>query len=392
MKKFLFSLFTAAFSLTYLSAQQMSYYPNMVGSPGQSFVIANDDTIYASDMDFNTGTVGAGSVWNFQGLDQDGLDTLHFLSLTAQEATDFPSGNLVIESNVGRIVFDKDAPTGLFLQGTNADFQGIGLSLNYTPPQQTLPAVASLGSTAHTISYVDEIVFTGIDTNVLGCQVNIDSIQLKRTSDYTVTFPATGELRLPLDTFTYTLMSIATERTLDSIFIYSATGISGGTCPGFGLSAPIGWSLAPNTLIVLSGFASGSVVVDSAFTASWYDPYTISPVCIVDFTYDSAYLDTNFLGFRFKALNTPDIGFEEVDQIDLNVYPNPASSLLMLQTDAILTDATMYIYNAQGQQVRALNLNGSNSVDVSALNNGMYFYQLANGTKLLHQGKFVIKK
>jgi hypothetical protein len=392
MKKFLFSLFTAAFTFTYLGAQQMSYYPDMVGSPGQSFVIANDDTIYASDMDLNTGTTGAGSVWNFQGLDFDGLDTLHFLSLTPQEAADFPSGNLVIESNVGRIVFDKNPATGLFLQGTNADFQGIGLSLNYTPPQQTLPAVASLGSSAHTVSFVDEVVYTGIDTNVLGCQVTIDSIEIKRISDYTVTFPATGELRLPLDTFTYTLMSIATERTLDSIFIYSPTGISGGTCPGFGLSAPVGWSLAPNTLIVLSGFASGAVTVDSAFTASWYDPYTISPVCIVDFTYDSAYLDTNFLGFRFKALNTPDIGFEEVDQIALNVYPNPASSILMLQTEAVLTDATMYIYNAQGQQVKAIYLNGSNSVDVAALNNGIYFYQLANGTKLLHQGKFMIKK
>jgi hypothetical protein len=52
----------------------------------------------------------------------------------------------------------------------------------------------------------------------------------------------------------------------------------------------------------------------------------------------------------------------------------------------------MYIYNAQGQQVRTTNLNGSNRVDVAGLNNGMYFYQLANGNKLLHHGKFMISK
>lgn len=392
MKKFLFSLLTVAGTFTYISAQQMSYYPNMVGTPGQSFIIANDDTLLASDMNFNTGSVGAGIIWNFQGLDFDGLDTMNFVSLTPQEAIDFPSGTMVNESNIGRIVFEEDDATGLFLQGSNLDFQGVPLSLNYNPAQQTLPAVTSLGSSVNTVSYVDETVYVGIDTNVLGCQVTIDSIQLKREADYTVNFNSTGELRLPLDTFAYALCGISKEITVDSIFVFCPTGISGGTCGTFGLNAPVGWGLAPDILIQLSGFAAGAVVHDSSYTASWYAPYTIAPLCIMDFTYDSAYLDTSYLGIKFKALNTPDIGFEQVDMIDLNIFPNPASTLLMLQTNAILTDATMYIYNAQGQQVKAVVLNGTNAVDVSTLTDGSYFYQLADGTKLLHHGKFMVKK
>lgn len=392
MKKSLFSLLTVTFTLTYIQAQQMSYYVDMVGSPGQSFVIAQDDTINPGDFDLNIGTVGAGVIWNFQGLDNNGLDTINFLNMNAQEMIDFPGGNLVIESNVGRIVFDKDVANGLFLHGTAQDFQGVPLSLNYTPPQQTLPAVASLGSTAHTISMVDETVYVGIDTSVLGCNIRIDSLEFARRSDYTVTIDATGELRLPLDTFTYALRALSSERTLDSIFIYCPLGISGGTCVGFGLAAPVGWSLAPDILISLSGFAPAAVSSDSTFTASFYDPYTISPICIVDFYYDSAYVDTNFLSVKFKGLNTPDIGFEQVDQIDLMVYPNPAANFLILETSADLTNATMFIYNAQGQQVRATALNNTHQIDVSGLNNGVYFYQLADGNKLLHRGRFIVKK
>lgn len=397
MKKSLFSLVTVAYTLTYIQAQQMSYYPNMVGTPGQSFVIANDDTIMTNDMDFNPGTTGAGAVWNFQGLDFDGLDTMNFVSLTAQELIDFPSGTMVNESNLGRIVFEEDDATGLFLQGTNLSFQGVPLSLNYTPAQQTLPAVASLGTITNTISVVDERVFVGIDTLIslspgFDCQITIDSIQLKRYADYNVEFTSTGELRLPLDTFVYALCAISKEITMDSISIYAPIASSGAACGLFGISIPVGWSLAPDPLIQLSGFAAGAVTLDSSYRASWYVPYTIAPVCIVDYYYDSAYVDTNFLGVKFKGLNTPDIGFEQVDQIDLTVYPNPAANFLILETSADLTNATMFIYNAQGQQVRATALNNTHQVDVSGLNNGVYFYQLADGNQLLHRGRFIVKK
>jgi hypothetical protein len=391
MKKSLFSLLTAAFCLTNISAQQMSYYTDMVGSPGQSFIMANDTNL-VFDIDLNTGATGINQIWNFQGLDADQLDTLNFLTPTVQEGIDFPGVNLINESNVGRIAFDKNIATGLFLQGISLDFAGTPASLNYNPPQKTLDDVNSIGTTFNTVSYVDENIYVGISQNAFGCQVDIDSIEIKRRSDYTVNFDATGELRMPLDTFDYALRAMTTEITLDSIFIYCPTGISGPSCTLLGLSAPVGWSLAPDALIQFSGFAAGAVTLDSAFTAVFYVPYTISPVCIIDLNYDSAYTDTNFYTARFKGDNTPDIGFEQVDQISLNVYPNPTASILNLQTDVVLTDASIFIYNAQGQQVRTQTLNGSNNVDVSALTNGMYYYQLVKGKTLLHFGKFMIEK
>lgn len=389
MKKFLFSVLTAAFTFTFLQAQQMSYYVDMVGNVGQNFIYAEDTLIAPGEMNLNLGDTGAGVVWNFQGIDLDIMDTLYFVALTGPEATDYPGANIVMESNLGRLIFDKDVANGLFFHGASFSMGGFGVNIDYNPPQQALPAVCSLHSTASTQSAIREKIFVDIDTIVLGCNIVIDSIYLKRDVDFTVNFDATGELRLPLDTFDYTLRAISKEVTLDSIFIYSTTGF---TCAFPPVTVPPGWSLAPDILIAFSGFAPAAVVNDSTFRATWYDPYTISPICLVDFDYDSAYVDTNFFTVRFKGNDTPDIGFEAIDQIPLTLYPNPASDLLMLETNASLADATMFIYNAQGQQVRTINLNGSNMINLEGFTNGMYFYQLANGKKLLHHGKFMVKR
>lgn len=390
MKKFLFSLLTVAISISFTSAQQMSYYIDMVGSPGQSLILAKDTSPFITDFVLDMSDTGAARVWSFEGLDSDELDTLNFMNLNAQESIDFPGANIVMESNIGRIVFNKDASTGLYLLGTSLVFAGFPLGLGYNPGQRTIPGVCSLHTVDSTSSVVDEIFYTGIDTNIFGCQITIDSIRLKRTSYYHVHFDATGELRLPLDTFDYTLRAVSFEVTVDSVFNYCPNGINPISC--FGMSAPIGWSLMSDQLIAMSGFADSAVVHKTTHAASWYNPYTISPICVVDLTYDPGYTDTNFVSVTFKGNNTPDIGLETVDQILLNVYPNPASNLLILQTNADISKSTLYIWNAQGQQVKTVNMNGSNMIDVSGLTNGMYFYQLADGKKLLHNGKFIIKR
>lgn len=392
MKKFLLSLLTVALFTGVSNAQQnMYYYVDMVGSPGQQFIYSIDTLVDISDMDLNFADTGAGVVWNFQNLDADDADTIVFDNLNAQEMTDFPTGNLVMSSSLGRIVFNKNVGTALELLGTSVDFGGFPVSLQYVPGQRLFPEMSGLHTMDSTTSYVIENVFVDIDTAIVGCapSVQIDSIRLTRNSVYKVNFDATGELRLPLDTFPYTVRAISEEATVDSIFVYSTSGF---TCTFPPITVPAGWSLAPDLLIQLAGFANSAVTVDTLRTASWYYPYTISPVCVVDYQYDPGFTDTTFLSVRYKGTDTPDIGFEQIDQIPLVVYPNPASEVLMLQTTADITDATMYIFNAQGQQVKAMPLNGANMISLEGMANGMYFYQLGSGKKLLHHGKFLIKK
>lgn len=389
MKKFLFSVLTAAFTFTSLSAQTYTVY--MVGSPGYNFKMAQDDTITPGELPLDLSVTGAGQIWDFDQLDADNEDTLYFQTPNATELTEFPAGNLVMESNIGRIIFEKDPLSGLYLHGTALSMGGFDLSLNYSPAQRILLPNNTLGTIDSTVSTINEKIYVGIDTTIGGtCQVVIDSIWVKRQSKFKFHFDAAGELRLPATTYPNTLRCVALEHTIDTIYIYCPNGIDIGTC--FVMSAPIGWSIAPDFLIQLSGFGEGGIAQDSTQTASWYTADASSPICVV--TYETAYdnSDTTFFNVRYASTANADIGFEEYSLIDLQTYPNPASNVILLQTSAEIGDATLYIYNSIGQQVRTVNLNGSNAVDVSTMSNGMYFYQLANGKKLLHHGKFMVKR
>jgi len=391
MKKVLFSLLTVAFSFSWANAQT-PYYTSTSGSPGHWISISEDQNVDVTDMTLNVGTTGPDQIWNFQGLDVDASDTINFLFPTVDETNEFPGANVIVESNLGRIVFNKDDASGLFLMGTGMDVFGNYTGLNYNPPQKQLDDVNDLGTTFNTISYVDESIYVGIDTNVFGCQITIDSIGIKRQSNYTVNFDSDGELRLPTDTFVYTLRSTNVETTIDSIFIFCPTGISGGTCGAFGLTAPVGWSLAPDDLIALSGIANSAIELDTITTQAWYHPQGVFPFCIVDYTIDPGFTDTTFNIVRFKATDGSDIGYEDVALVDMSIYPNPASSIMMIQTNADLSSATMLVYNVQGQQIRSVSLNGNNSVDVADMDNGMYLYTIVSDKKLLNHGKFVVKK
>src|SRR5688572_11114935 len=388
MKKFLFALLTVACSFSLLRSQTYTVY--MVGNIGYHFDLAQDTMPDMTDLPLDMSEVGPDLVWNFQGLDPDVLDTINFVDLTGQEQTDFPAGNLVMESNFVRIVFDRDVLSGLYLHGSSLSFAGNDLSLNYVPAQRTIPATCNLGTQDSTTSYIEESVFVGIDTTIFTCNIVIDSIMIKRRAIYHIEFDAEGELRLPNDTFPSSLRAVTSEYTIDSIFVYCPNGINPVQC--FGISAPIGWSLAPDALIQLSGFADSAVTHGVTHAASWYVENASSPVCIVDIIYDPGFSDTSYVGVRYSNGQNADIGFETINSINLNVYPNPANNLIYLQTADNITNASMYFYNAQGQLVKSVGLNGANTVDVTGLSNGMYFYRLVNDKTLLHQGKMMIKK
>jgi hypothetical protein len=63
---------------------------------------------------------------------------------------------------------------------------------------------------------------------------------------------------------------------------------------------------------------------------------------------------------------------EEQSAIDLNVYPNPASDFITLQGD-VKSNATVEVYNAQGQKMFNGIIPPSRQLDVSSWNAGMYF-------------------
>lgn len=69
----------------------------------------------------------------------------------------------------------------------------------------------------------------------------------------------------------------------------------------------------------------------------------------------------------------------------LLIYPNPINNIFIIQGNSI-ANSTMKIYNALGQEVYGQQLTADKEeVDISILENGMYFIQIQNAKKMLNK-------
>jgi hypothetical protein len=78
------------------------------------------------------------------------------------------------------------------------------------------------------------------------------------------------------------------------------------------------------------------------------------------------------------ACETVGVGQLAVDswQLAVIVYPNPASSLITVEADELLTNCTFTIYNLHGQEVLRQRITQETTVlDISHLPSGIYFYR-----------------
>ena len=80
-------------------------------------------------------------------------------------------------------------------------------------------------------------------------------------------------------------------------------------------------------------------------------------------------------------------------QYQLNVYPNPLSSVTTINTNIPLKNATLKLENYLGQTVRHLkNLNGqTNTLHLDNLQDGLYFMQLIEDNIIVATKKIVVK-
>ena len=72
------------------------------------------------------------------------------------------------------------------------------------------------------------------------------------------------------------------------------------------------------------------------------------------------------------------------------MYPNPSKGIISILSD---TDGDFRVVNQLGQTVKTFKVTNSsnNTIDLEYLNNGIYFIQGTNGTKIT-TGKLIIKK
>jgi uncharacterized delta-60 repeat protein len=100
----------------------------------------------------------------------------------------------------------------------------------------------------------------------------------------------------------------------------------------------------------------------------------------------------NFALARYNIANTIDINGIESQINELKIYPNPFSSFTTLNTDVILRDASLTIYDIYGQQISRIN-NISSGIIIFHRDNlpgGIYFAQLIQDNISIAISKLVI--
>lgn len=70
------------------------------------------------------------------------------------------------------------------------------------------------------------------------------------------------------------------------------------------------------------------------------------------------------------------------NKIDFSVYPNPTKDLLTINIDNTLKNSVLIIYNTLGTEIMKINgLNSTKTIDISNLNNNLYYIKIINGDK-----------
>lgn len=82
----------------------------------------------------------------------------------------------------------------------------------------------------------------------------------------------------------------------------------------------------------------------------------------------------------------------EVPQTKFNVYPNPARQQLRIDLDRPVTNGDVVLYNITGQKVMQERLEKEkNTIGISGLNPGIYFYQLQENGLAIGSGKLLVE-
>lgn len=90
---------------------------------------------------------------------------------------------------------------------------------------------------------------------------------------------------------------------------------------------------------------------------------------------------------------TSTVGIEETKKLDISAYPNPANNVFNIELDGAGSDViTVQLQNLLGQKVIDEKIsNGVNTLDVSKLKSGIYFYTISRNGNAVETKKLVIK-
>jgi hypothetical protein len=82
----------------------------------------------------------------------------------------------------------------------------------------------------------------------------------------------------------------------------------------------------------------------------------------------------------FEAVKAPVTGLQTQQMNDINIYPNPANTVVTIETNQTKGRQLVSIYNTSGQMVKQSEVSESGMVriDISDLRKGFYLVEIKN--------------
>lgn len=117
--------------------------------------------------------------------------------------------------------------------------------------------------------------------------------------------------------------------------------------------------------------------------------FCINEIVCYKFGDTTYYLNPIFYDcFPYLGLNVKDISQQEY----ISIFPNPILTQAILNSNRILSDATLTVYNSLGQQVKQIkNIYGQTiTLHRDNLPSGLYLFRLTQGNKVILTDKLII--
>ncbi|MBL1281505.1 MAG: CotH kinase family protein [Fluviicola sp.] len=97
------------------------------------------------------------------------------------------------------------------------------------------------------------------------------------------------------------------------------------------------------------------------------------------------WLDANMFG------SCPNLGVDELKTNQFAVFPNPATNYIEVSSNSAILNEEILIYNQLGKLVVQQKILKTETIDISHLEKGMYFYKIVDNAAVKSTGKLIIQ-
>jgi Secretion system C-terminal sorting domain len=320
---------------------------------------AGQTWIEATDEFYNAAITpgGANQIWNYSGLLTTSLDTTSLITSasTPYGSSDYPASNLAIHQEEDSAYFYiTSSASGFYLDGY--------YFYNSQPPfgQNKIPFTPAYRFIPTPFTYLDNYI--SIYKYVIDIDTALPYIRFVHHVDVNFLCDGYGSIQLPGATHPNTLRAKQTEIIIDSLL---ADTVGNGNY----------FSVAPPT-------------VEQNTSYRWFKGS--QPSIILTLEADSAGTQCNRSSYLYNYFTTS-VGENPTGVPTVNVFPNPASSLVNVSLPQEGTAKEMFqLYDITGRVIRETSLKGIKqySFYVNNLKPGIYMWSINN---LKASGKLVVE-